>query len=166
MKERGILFTGEMVMALLAGRKTMTRRAVKTHDVNVIAPDQMLDRCPYGRAGDRLWVRETWREDYDRRIRFRADAEHPEVHKWKPGIHLKRIHARILLEVTAVRVERAQAISEADAVAEGCIPLRDLWAQGAFASLWVKINGLASWEANPLVYVISFKVLRTEPGPG
>ncbi len=168
-----MLFTGEMVKALLACRKTMTRRSVKTvPGYEYMTPS--VESCPYGKPGDRLWVRETWREDYDGRIRFRADAEHPEVKKWKPGIHLKRVHARILLEVTAVRVERAQEISDADVLLEGipehaggcgfrigcstcggCEKYRE-----RFAAIWVKINGLASWEANPLVWVVSFKVLK------
>lgn len=197
MKERGILFTGEMVNAILQDRKLMSRRVCRVQPVletgvdepfwNVLYPwgegghgiystesemraefDRLLlAHCPYGHPGDRLWVRETWLE-YKGEIAFRASMPNPERFKWKPGIHLKRIHSRILLELTAVRVERAQEISEEDAKAEGVMrdgqhPRDGYWARKAFRLLWVKINGLESWEANPLVYVLSFKVLAKEP---
>jgi hypothetical protein len=213
MKARGILFTGEMVNAILEDRKVMTRRVVKrgkeplrlkhsSHylqkmygvspppdpvpfgdrglwcEVGPDYPDDNSDhvKCPYGAEGDRLWVRETWRAadttparsildvaDPPTPVIFRADEHDPSCWKWKPGIHLKRVHARILLELTGVQVERAQEISEEDALAEGFAPGDSYSARKAFRILWVGINGLASWEANPLVWVLSFKVLAKEP---
>ena len=74
MKERPILFSGEMVRAILEGRKTQTRRVVKpqpykdfafmplsTELVGIGSPEKGWVRCPFGTPGDRLWVRETWR---------------------------------------------------------------------------------------------------------
>jgi hypothetical protein len=133
MTERPILFSAQMVLALLAGRKTQTRRIVRLGDVR-----------PYAHVGDHLWVRETWRtheRDKDgidgvlfaadgafvpiQNTRDAADAwiydhdngKHGE--KWRPSIFMRRWAARILLEVVNVRVERLQDISNADAIAEG-----------------------------------------------
>lgn len=92
--------------------------------------------CPYGKPGDRLWVREThapqadcWgafqrRMDDDKTgpdpiIHYAADNGDAFVDKWRPSIHMPRWASRILLEIVSVRVERLQEISEADAVAEG-----------------------------------------------
>ena len=80
---------------------------------------------------------------------------------WRPSIHMPRWASRILLEVVSVRVERLNDISEADANAEGCNePARDQdWTQCRrwYRALWDQINGTGSWEANPWVWVISFK---------
>lgn len=85
--------------------------------------------------------------------------------KWRPSIHMPRWASRITLEVTGVRVERLQEISDADAMAEG-VPFTEL-PQGQdrpdplhraqFADLWELINGPGSWEANPFVWVIEFR---------
>lgn len=157
MKERPILFSAPMVRAILEGRKTQTRRAVKlpfgrgmlTQDVwRPFHPDSEHDRevmplwCPYGVHGDRLWVRETWARTWGEddaplgSVIYRADipnwAEERNVRRlakglaaqnpWKPSIHMPRWASRITLEVTGVRVERLQDISEADAKAEGVDP--------------------------------------------
>ena len=84
-----------------------------------------LSKCPYGQRGDRLWVREAFHicphhEDYF----YRADDENLPLKckahtKWKPSIHMPRRASRITLEITGIRVERLQDISEEDAVAEG-----------------------------------------------
>ena len=95
---------------------------------------------------------------------------------WKrPAIFMPRHASRITLEVTGVRVERLQDISESDAIAEGMRQMRDgsgcwvgregpgklvtLWptARCAFRDLWESINGAGSWDANPCVWVIEFK---------
>lgn len=151
MRERGILFTGEMVRAVLAGTKTQTRRLLKAkvHDPTFghyqeqgcswsdWRPDTCEDGswfwmgnagmepigfCPYGVPGDRLWVRETWHPCDAGPVLYAADYESKEqagVQRWYPGIHLRRVDARLVLEVTNVRVERLRDISEADARAEG-----------------------------------------------
>ena len=135
-------------------------------------------RCPYGQSGDRLWVREAWRVcaeadavkpldmDAAYRVWYEADAPHQQgFGRRRPGMFMPRWASRITLEVTGVRVERLQDISEADAMAEGV----DEWARGAcgdpdaldalgkFELLWCSINGRASWDANPWVWRIEFK---------
>lgn len=142
-KERPILFSAPMVRAILEGRKTVTRRALNSqalknigygvrlgecHELPTEGPlhpnsvDYYNDFCPFGRPGDRLWVRET-HADIGCRLTYRADTDdgaHCQVKKWTPAIHMFRRHSRILLEITDVRVERLQDISEEQAKAEGC----------------------------------------------
>lgn len=171
-KERPVLFKGEMVNAILDGRKTQTRRAIKN---NQPTTDQLEIRkyrpgtyaitglwsvqstrlnnlgktfgkpfkCPYGKPGDRLWVREShafsvidpdgldWRDDPENwDVVYRADDDGLGLSwrngdgevitpPWRPSIHMPRWASRILLEITDVRVERLQDISYSDAQAEG-----------------------------------------------
>ena len=141
--------------------------------------------CPYGQPGDRLWVRETFGLQVrhygggtGEHIVYRAtnpnaiyckSAEGREYPvKWKPSIHMPRHSSRILLEITAVCVERLQDISRADIRAEGlqCPPelasddvspnYRD-WYPAAWRELWESINGADSWTVNPWVWVVEFK---------
>jgi hypothetical protein len=172
-----------MVRALLDGSKTQTRRVVKPQpsffgsmtDPN--APFKTLDaglhcqiRCPYGPPGDRLWVRETFLVPDQRASTFSpwvyaadyGEQERPQT-RWKPSIHMPRAASRITLEVTGVRVERLQDISRGDAMDEGC-PFPNM-AQGDdprkwYADLWKTINGDGSWDANPFVWVVVFKVVK------
>ena len=142
MKETPILFSGDMVRAILSGAKTQTRRPVKyTPALGDPAnwPADMtskrlaafgLSSCPYGEPGGRLWVRETFVTDYfdaserNARVGYRADwtsnaAEYVTEPKWKPSIHMPRWASRITLPVVAVRIERVQDITAEDAQAEG-----------------------------------------------
>ncbi|QYJ23389.1 hypothetical protein KYT87_09300 [Achromobacter sp. ES-001] len=149
MRERPILFSAPMVRALLAGTKTQTRRVVKGIDPANLdstmtkAQWRQVNRdrpvsfgptyfCPYGQPGDRLWVRETWAQNWDqlsdtrmdRSYVYRADGEARALDNgvelpWRPSIHMPRSACRLVLEITGVRVERLHKISEADAVAEG-----------------------------------------------
>ena len=99
------------------------------------------------------------------RVLYRADGD--VACGWKPAIHMPRALARILLEVTAVRVERLQDISEEQAKAEGApMELGELERtvlgavatyRAGFARLWRSINGAESWDANPWVWVVEFK---------
>ena len=204
MKERGMIFNAEMVRALLDGRKTQTRRPVKfpVHDKNLgceLAGNELAGELSagnylnsaFGKPGDRIWVRETWAEAGasapDLKL-YRANyPEHvPSIYenvppaeeiRWTPSIHMPRWASRILLEITDVRVERLNAISEEDARAEGIIdggclncgepepcgcanPEPD--ATDAFAYLWQSIYGQENWNADPWVWVIEFK--RVEGG--
>jgi hypothetical protein len=132
--------------------------------------------CPYGVPGDRLWVRECWSclDSHSRpgsRIAFRADTADGERVRvdapWRPSIHMPRWASRLTLEVTGVRVERLQDISEEDALAEGME--RHLWEETMhgdthlqvldYRALWESINGPGSWDANPWVWAVSFKLL-------
>lgn len=142
--ERPILFSGEMVRAILAGRKTQTRRVLKPQpglhlgymmgreqryaiQVGEDYPDDASDRvqCPYGGPGDRLWARETFssilvgsRCDAEAWV-YRADGE-DKAQVWRPSIYMPRMASRITLRVKNVRVERVQDISGDDVAAEGC----------------------------------------------
>ncbi|EMF9966161.1 hypothetical protein [Pseudomonas aeruginosa] len=149
--------------------------------------------CPYGEPGDRLWVREAWQgpliSDEEQAANqswwkdmtkfqnpghcaYRASGDDNEYvdpdgyfHcKWKPSIHMPRWASRILLELTAVRVERLQDISEEQARAEGYPAERECETGGSgldawlwFRSLWGEINGPEAFTANPWVWVIEFK---------
>lgn len=151
-------------------------------------------KCPYA-VGNRLWVRETW-QDYcplwggvwcghgdqegvirDHLLVYRADPL--ELHlrgsegnqaspvKWRSPIHMPRWASRLTLEITEVRVERLQSISEEDAITEGVdsISIADVPRQATlsrradFAQLWDKVNGKHPWESNPWVWTISFRVV-------
>ena len=135
--------------------------------------------CPYGVPGDRLWVRETFaRIDGQTRPWIETDYQATYTHgdrlgdtlgikkRWTPSIHMPRHASRITLEVTGVRVERLQNISEADAIAEGVRNSLHLpggrFARENFEHLWWTIHGDGSWESNPWVWVIEFK--RVEGG--
>lgn len=177
MKERPILFSGPMVQAILAGRKTQTRRIVKPQ--SAVLTDQMargfgvrpptvenaaVIPCPYGQVGDRLWVREAWAVHPETgSLLYRADDDAPENTRWKPSIHMPRKHSRILLEVVGIKVERLQAISREDAQAEGTdnypgtnCPI------DKFFNYWCYLNGFDSWDANPWVWVVSFQRCKGE----
>jgi hypothetical protein len=127
--------------------------------------------------GDRLWVREA-HAMIGPAICYRAEHEEassggPRVDvAWRPSIHMPRWASRITLEVTGVKVERLQDISEADARAEGCSgclgpnpDFPDEWdpsPQEEFRDLWNSINGPGSWDADPWVVAIAFRVLSRE----
>lgn len=155
--------------------------------------------CPYGVPGDRLWVRETWQRGRDfevsespfgierDRIYYRADQQGAYAisgRPWRPGIHLRREHSRITLELTDVRVERLQEITAEDAKAEGapyyvggegpvseaalrCEPGYWHGIEGyrqGFEHLWGEINGWQGepkarcrWQSNPWVWALTFK---------
>lgn len=224
-KERPIIFKSEMVRAILEGRKTQTRRIVKFQPEIETGYDyphenetgyfwkkeesydsfdemiaDMIKHCPFGKVGDRLWVRENfccfdedWRfmgRPHDlkdgpwRNILYEADNGIDHGCGWRPSIHMPRWASRITLEITSIRVERLQDISEKDANAEGVEfdsgweePMgegyTDGWgfvdymnedqdysmksAKDSFESLWKSINGPESWNQNPWVWVIEFK---------
>ena len=151
-------------------------------------------RCPFGAVGDRIWVRETFCPVDDTQygggkwVDYRAtpkfEASHPagwdcapndaEALKWRPSIHMPRWASRILLEITDVRVERLNAISQADAIAEGAPPSHPSidcvsqeygfpdFSRSWFGQTWQHIYGEESWDANPWVWVIEFE--RVEGG--
>jgi hypothetical protein len=168
MKEYPIPFTDEMVSAILAGRKTQTRRT--------------SDRYGKLKPGDRLWVKENHYRTHEspiwsEQVFYRADGELPTLdtlHSW--GLYknyspmfMPRWASRITLKVVSVRAERLQEISEEDALAEGTTPsivgsdLDYLRYRAGFQTLWESINGKKpgkNWESNPLVWRIEFKVVK------
>lgn len=234
MKQIPILLNGEMVRAILDGRKTQTRRVVKSIDHDLLdmmsedaetgAPDSELlellygpstddngksvadqwmvrcTECPeegvltlgqgFGRVGDRLWVREAWQgplvpyelshelfkdsEQFEspQYCEYRANggstpvfinADDEECQRWRPSIHMPRWASRITLEITSVRVQRLQDISEDDSMAEG-IPFEgdQPSPRDNFSALWESIRGAGSWDENPWVWVIEFKRVDSE----
>ena len=171
MKERPIIMTGESVRAILEGRKTQTRRVIKPQPRN--GKDW---RCPYGQSGGRLWVRETWQAQsitgewwhkvkkderplhnwsvVDRATLPASLNEMPP--KWISPLFMPRWASRITLEVTGVRVERVQDISEDDAIAEGT------GSTSVYRLLWDSINAKRgySWDSNPWVWAVGFKIIK------
>lgn len=150
-----ILFSTEMVQAILDGRKTQTRRVVKSNGVihtarKIVFEDENWQgesgrkiKCPYGQPGDVLWLRETWSDCTDRPDcpAYKAgkdgwEAFHGDL-KWKPSIHMPKAACRLFLRVKSVRVERLQKISEKDAKAEGVLEYED----GTFKN-YFKTKGL------------------------
>lgn len=143
MKTRPILFKAPMVRALLAGRKTQTRRVVKLRGFgpsptkvydwefidergpwtmfSSISTARLLEKCPHGGPGDTLWVRETHALLPEQLVIYKADgpADEDAHWTWRPSIHMPRWASRITLRVTDVRVERLQDITEEEAKAEG-----------------------------------------------
>ncbi|MEQ2025370.1 hypothetical protein ABLB84_06175 [Xenorhabdus szentirmaii] len=148
-------------------------------------------QCPQGNIGDHLWVRETFQFGLCTKSTLAYRATHKpedledgwwEPIKWHPSIHMPRWASRITLEITNVRVERLQDISEQDAISEGMRftdygknrynQQRNGWswkrtthhdeclstARFAFGNLWESFYGEYSWDANPWVWVIDFRM--------
>lgn len=202
MKERPASFKGPLVRAILIGEKMQTRRLIRFDPEGALMVrlnrwvPTITDgpRCPFGTPGDRLWVRETARVlavSRDRRgriIRLCYEADDSET-EWLPyperlaaPVEGKRIAngvyregARLFLDVTAVRMERFQSISEEDAKEEGIhvrsgregshyhhdssTPAEHWWncPIDAFHDLWDSLAPVgARWQDNPWVWVVGF----------
>lgn len=201
MTERPIIFNAAMVKAILDGRKTQTRRLMKEQPCDPRHPASLF-KCPYGKVGDQLWVREnfqplladekTWDDqpyvNYKTGEGYTASypatdgvieyltADDEVKSNVKPSIHMPRWASRIQLEITNIRYEKLQKISEEDAYSEG---IKRLYpdkpeenhasicidgihcnfnkATECFKCLWESINGEDSWDKNPYVWVVSFK---------
>ena len=217
MRKRPIIMGYESVRAILEERKTQSRRVIKpqpkfidslnvpfkTDDAN---PKGIIN-CPYGKVGDRLWVRETWGvgcrpdpnsgwvdgieykadesylddiESLPLRVIDDQDLEKYQRDGWNSPIFMPRWASRITLEITDIRVERVQDITEEDAILEGIS--RDFayecngWVPSytdpdsggyadyiaAYRTLWDYLNAKRGypWESNPWVWVVSFKVVK------
>ncbi len=205
-KARPILFSAPMVRALIEGRKSQTRRIVKPlgnhwrHDPPEFDEEGRqtwsgeryidVDACPYGQPGDLLYVRETWgviTGKYSQRwpagtTAYRADhgvthgGQEYDLMRWRPSIHMPRWASRLTLRIKAVRVERLQEISEADALAEGLTkwPHKGDFAYGfdggwpdgyathtgAFNALLHKVGRGEAWDRNAWTWVIEFDVIQ------
>lgn len=227
MKILPILFSTEMVRAILDGKKTQTRRTKGLESKNEFPdawsrkgnPLQTINRfwdstkennpnplsLSFGfrvrgypnetitymksnvKPGDIFWVRETFYKtsapELNGAYYYKASIEEGWNFKWKPSIFMPKDACRIFLEVTDVRVERLQDISEEDAIAEGVLFDKDFDsyncylcnkkghkagneicedgffdnAHESFRSLWKSINGEESWNHNPWVWVYEFK---------
>lgn len=228
MKTTHVLFATNMAKAVHEGNKTQTRRIVKGqppyHETHAsIDYQQDLDvywwwwgsytqtiyheaKCPYGKSGDQLWVKETFYAWGRWETRFSEKKKRDEWHFidltlqcgesyryadcapekvlsgktgmvgwWKrPSIFMPRVASRILLEISAIRVERLNDISDDDAIAEGakadpCDHARRTCseigcycpsAKNDFQYIWDSINGKNSWQLNPWVWVVTFKKIE------
>ena len=210
MNEKPILFSTEMIKAILDGHKTQTRRIVRltefqkaiSHGYDWMFRDKrglwnevptswlLRNKCPYGRPGDMLWVRETWAidqgfdsvkpsdiSDYWGGLYYKATGDKP-AGKWRPSIFMPRWASRITLRVQDVRVERVQDITIDDAGEEGCSGVIsggydfDIYNENGdyarhpyimnFRRLWDSINAKRgfSWDSNPWVWVIDFEEVK------
>jgi len=189
MREHPLLMQGPLVRATLEGRKTQTRRPVRGSPLGEFVgwawTDEMTRNpglwlqgswgqefdCPLGRAGDRLWVRETWawpgEEEFiyradqwaeDMVAKWKTDPNYPQV-KWSPLIHMPRRACRLVLPLVSVRVERVQDITEEDARAEGVEPIGGSYREG-FRSVMQAIYGKECWDANWWVWVAEWKEIE------
>lgn len=207
MRERPILFNSEMVRAIYDGKKTQTRRPIKpqpdldkrNHRWGMQVSNGVMEygrapwrksdpynfiveksqKCPFGKQGDRLWVRETHavlKEAVTKRdiVAYKATEQASQAHdaKWTPSIHMKREHSRFLLEISNIEAQRLDEMTEQDALCEGfhsdAVLTEDgsdytgLYAVDRFMSTWDEIyssQGLGTIE-NPWVWVVYFNVVR------
>lgn len=198
-RERPILFSSEMVRAILDGRKTQTRRVVKPgpppgYEMLPYRPAlavqeqgwryggvnykrDHVERCPYGGPEDRLWVREPFRQaEGSMSVHYAADPDEVSGGPWRPSIFMPRWASRLTLEITEVRVQRLQEITEEDAKAEGVTteprpgrvngepatlyPMTHvqsfIWAWNDL-QLQRKDPSGRSWAANPWCWTITFR---------
>lgn len=168
-KERPILFSGEMVRAILSGAKTQNRFICKLPHQN---PLGVWEPFYFGGPGGGVnskgqEIAGQWTISHTRTGEIHG-CPHGQI-----GMSMPRWASRITLEITDVRVERLSSISEEDALAEGvcadpCDHVRQSCEEigccgpttrGAYRALWESINGKGSWDANPWVWAISFRVL-------
>jgi hypothetical protein len=143
---------------------------------NEVSTERLIEKwCPYGKVGDHLWVRETWAECKHVTINGSPTALYKSTYiqpskfpeftpKWRPSIFMPRWASRIDLEITGLRAERIQNITEEDAIAEGIEqkePNNVVSAKYRFAQLWDSINAKRGfgWDKNPFVWVIEFKMI-------
>ena len=189
-KERPIIFSTEMVRAILEGRKTQTRRVIKPQPEGMdefyfrdFRRDFGGRKCPHGQVGDGLWVKETYYQDPGGGIWYRADNDEwlQDHESWRTPLFMPRWASRITLEITGLRVERLQDITQRDAVNEGVIFMGGMFDEAdqapwcpslkdqepmasprdAYGRLWDSLNAKRgyAWESNPWVWVIEFKRL-------
>ncbi len=188
-REKSIIFNSEMVKAILEGQKTQTRRPVKLKknqrigtsfivqdywDNTLNCVTQKRIDSPYGKVGDRLWVRETfriWRPSLRHKdtLQYKVDSDKwikDPGNPWKPSIHMPRWASRITLEITDVRVERLKNMSYEDMLKEGLELKTYLGAKlrGRWIYLWNSVYKKTEykWQNNPLVWVIDFKRLEMD----
>ena len=161
MSEKGILFKGEMVRAILAGRKDRTRR--QPHLVDAPVPK------PKFAVGDLLWVRETYHivdcPVMGKDIVYKATEPEnfwPLFRPWKPSLFMPKHAARIWLRVTEVKRELLQDISEEEAKREGTTLIRGKTYKESFEVLWNEINAPRGFGWNVPQYVYEYTFERVE----
>lgn len=198
-KNKPIIFSTEMIRAILNGNKKQTRRVIKPQPIwddgiwywknHYFSPEAfnigndkfIKEKCPY-QIGQTLWVRETWSKIYidwppeentEYEYEYKADignkypGEWPEEYKdneacgrWKPSIFMPREAARLFLNITNIKAEKIQDITEEDAKAEGVQPDKETGSYvDSFMCLWDRLNKKRGfgWDVNPWVWVIEFE---------
>lgn len=200
MKERPIIFGTESIKAILDGCKTQTRRLNSLKNINNNPEQWKVEylehgiagfrntekllkeiKCPYGKVGGQLWVREklesdgaTWMYSADRKFITlqKCDPKVPEMISWAhhketnycSAIDMPRWASRIDLEIVDIRIERLQDIAEKDAKAEGISPMKSQYNLNpyklGFKNGWDEINPKYPWESNPWVWVITTKPIN------
>lgn len=198
--EQPILLSSPTIRSIFEGRQTQIRRLVKPQPSSMFTSFGELQddpkfgfgfhdgerywKCPYGRPGDRLWVKETFAFGVSTKssLAYKATSEWQDFEggtpynesdiEWKPAVYMKRQDSRIFLEITGVRVERLHDISEEDAKASGIEYISGQWKNytdpavvcqrpiASFRTLWESVKGHGSWEKNPWVWVIEFKRIK------
>jgi len=213
MKETPIPFCADMARAILEGRKTQTRRVIKNPKrlEGLMLKGEEPEWCPYGGVGDRLWVREAFqiqnwcypsgwtdgtyladnqpfaKQLSQREVNLLCNRKHPYCRT--AGRFMYKSLARIWLEITRIRVDRVQVITEEDAMSEGVGFLLERISTGhfpyglpqlawagkcrgkgrmgrySFSALWDSLNAKRDygWDKNPYVWVIEFKRMATKP---
>ena len=186
-----ILFDTEMVQAILSGWKTQTRRLFKSPLSKAMEPAHEIAQdggewiarlkngkcnkhtitCPWGNTGDLLWVKETWAPALGD-IAYKADysksvlSEKRNQGLWHPSIHMAKKDSRLWLQITDIKAQRIQSITEDDAKAEGVdiasilnfSPESKNCFRSGFYKKWEKIYGIESWFENQWVWAIKFEV--------
>lgn len=186
MKEIGMLFSCDMVRAILDGRKTQTRRLACDCRIdsngNAWQGKWNFGQDVWGKphvdrwrkpcdVGDRIYVRETWGvlNDKYHRYCYLVDSQYPQGrsrqqlvgNRWRPSIHMPKAAARIWLEVTDVRIERLLDISSHDANCEGFTEA-GTHPRADFLAAWDQLYGYGAAEADPWVWVIEFKQIEVK----
>jgi hypothetical protein len=190
-----ILFDTQMVRAILSGEKTQTRRLFKSPLSKAMEPAHEIWQdggewiarlkngqcykpnivCPYGEPGDLLWVKETWalalsdiayKADYSKQVL----SEPKNKGVWHPSIHMAKKDSRLWLQITDIKAQRIQSITEDEAKAEGVdiasvlnfSPESKHCFRSGFYKKWEKIYGIESWFENQWVWAIKFEVYSTQ----
>jgi hypothetical protein len=190
MKQRPIIMSAESVQAILDGRKTQTRRVIKKPEKWTIEKQDdelylyediygdhhnVIEKCPYGQIGDRLWVKESYTfANFGKVTIYKSDKKDQfgedwkitasQTNSWKSPLFMPRSASRITLEITNIRVERLRDITQEDVAKEGIISvINDKVVcsnpNDTFIEQWDKLNAKRgySWDSNPFVWVIEFR---------
>lgn len=185
-----ILFDTAMIQAILSGAKTQTCRVFRSplsrklenatnvfyesNKWNAIQKNNRIYQhnftCPYGNIGDLLWVKETMIFNKNSNSYWPASDGYLKTANYEkkiPSIHMPKTAARLWLEITDIKAQRLQAISEQDAFEEGCGVAKIFefsqigqsnHREGFFAK-WISIYGIESYHENPWIWAIKFSVM-------
>ena len=182
-----ILFDKEMVRATLSGAKTATRRLFKSPLSKAMEPAYAIFKeggkwiarlengqcyrypiiCPFGEPGDYLWIKETFTYDTSGRKIYRASHGDINDKKWTPSIHMSKTASRIWLQITDIKPQRIQTVTEEEAREEGTKAGKILnyseisqvnFREGFFLK-WISIYGIERFYENQWVWAIKYKMI-------